>query len=341
MRHSTRLFLTLLLVMPLAAGLPGAAAVTAAPVLRPVHTYSIVARDPQTGHLGVAVQSHWFAVGTLVPWAQAGVGAVATQSFIDVRYGVAGLQLMADGLDAEAALTRLLRSDPGRELRQVAMIDAAGGIAQHTGRHCIRYAGQVRGEDFAVQANLMLAPGVPEAMAAAYRQAEGPLAERMLAALEAAQGLGGDLRGRQSAALLVVRAEPGEKPWEDRLVDLHVEDHPAPLQELRRLLVLHRAYQHMNAGDHALERNDVQEALVQYGRAETLAPGKPEMGFWHAVALVNAGRLAEALPLFATIFRQDGRWRELVPRLVEAGLLNVEPSAMARIQAITTEENAP
>ena len=338
MQRSVRVILILLLLVPLATGRADTAVVPTVSALRPVHTYSIVARDPETGQLGVAVQSHWFAVGELVPWAQAGVGAVATQSFIDVRYGVEGLELMAEGMSAEAALARLLKADPNPGLRQVAMIDVAGRIAQHTGRQCIRHAGQLRGENFAVQANLMITQGVPEAMAAAYRQAEGTLAERMLAALEAAQGLGGDLRGKQSAAILVVRGEPGERPWEDRLVDLHVEDHPAPLQELRRLLVLHNAYHYMNLGDHALESNNVETALAQYGRAEVLAPDKPEMKFWHAVSLVNAGRVTDSLPLFGTIFRQDGRWRELVPRLVEAGLLTADAASMARIYAAGEEE---
>jgi uncharacterized Ntn-hydrolase superfamily protein len=321
------------LFVPPAAGRADTAAVPALSSLRPVHTYSIVARDPATGQLGVAVQSHWFAVGELVPWARAGVGAVATQSFVDVRYGVRGLELMAEGMSAEAALAHLLKADPHPEVRQVAMIDAAGGISQHTGRQCIAYAGQLRGDNFAVQANLMVAQGVPAAMAAAYRRSSGALAERMLAALEAAQGLGGDLRGKQAAAILVVRGKPGDRPWEDRLVDLHVEDHPAPLQELRRLLRLHKAYHHMNLGDHALESNNIEAALAQYGRAEALAPDKPEMKFWHAVSLVNAGRVNDSLPLFGAIFTQDGRWRELVPRLIKSGLLRADRSSVARIYA--------
>jgi len=309
--------------------------------LRPVNTYSIVARDPGTGQLGVAVQSHWFAVGHLVPWAAAGVGAVATQSFIDVRYGRAGLELMASGMPADAALAQLLKADPNPGVRQVGMIDAQGRIAQHTGRQCIRYASHLAGENFAVQANLMESKGVPEAMAAAYRQASGTLAERMLAALEAAQALGGDLRGRQSAALLVVRAEPGKYPGEGRLVDLHIEDHPTPLKELRRLLILNTAYQHMNLGDLALESDDVDGALAQYGQAEALVPGNAEMKFWHAVALVNAGRVPESLPIFKGIFHDGDDWRELVPRLVDAGLLNADPATTQRITGIGLKEKKP
>jgi uncharacterized Ntn-hydrolase superfamily protein len=301
-------------------------------VLRPVHTYSIVARDPDSGELGVAVQSHWFSVGTLVPWARAGVGAVATQSFIDVRYGVEGLELMQQGKSAQQALETLLHTDPTPEVRQVGMIDAQGRIAQHTGRQCIQYAGQLAGDNFAVQANLMENPGVPAAMASAFRAARGSLAERMLAALDAAQASGGDLRGKQSAALLVVRAQASQHPWEDTLVDLHVEDHPAPLRELRRLLTLDSAYDQMNEGDHALEHNDIDGALAHYGAAEALAPGNVEMKFWHAVSLVNAQRVDAALPLFADVFRVDADWRDLVPRLVDAQLLVADPATVTRIE---------
>jgi uncharacterized Ntn-hydrolase superfamily protein len=317
----------LVLLLPAIAG----EAAAAANPLRPVHTYSIVARDPGTGQLGVAVQSHWFSVGTLVPWAEAGVGAVATQSFVEVRYGVAGLELMRTGVDARRALDALRAADPTPQVRQVAMIDAGGTVAAFTGKNCIQYAGDVQGENFSVQANLMINPGVPAAMAEAFRKATGPLAERMLAALEAAQAAGGDLRGKQSAALLVVRGEPGRRPWEDRLVDLHVEDHPAPLRELRRLYTLQTAYDFMNLGDHALERSDVDAALAYYGRAEELLPANQEMKFWHAVSLANAGRLNTALPLFADIFQQEERWRELVPRLQAAGLLGIDAKALERI----------
>jgi len=304
--------------------------------IRPVHTYSIVARDPQTGQLGVAVQSHWFSVGSLVPWAQAGVGAVATQSFVEVRYGSAGLDLMQSGLNAERTLAALLEADAHSGVRQVAMIDARGGVAAHTGANCIQYAGHRVGDNFAVQSNLMLKTGVPEAMAAAFSEAQGTLAERMLAALDAAQALGGDLRGRQSAAILVVSGQASGRPWEDRLVDLHVEDHPEPLQELRRLLRLHTAYEHMNRGDHALERGAVDDALAEYGQAEALLPDNLEMKFWHAVSLVNAGRVEAALPLFAGIFGQDERWRELVPRLAAAGLLATRQAVVERIiQSVT------
>ena len=331
------LSLWLVLVFSMVAGPVPAAGEQISP-LRPVNTYSIVARDPATGQLGVAVQSHWFAVGSLVPWAQAGVGAVATQSFIDVRYGVEGLQLMEQGRSAGQALKRLLAADPNAAVRQVGMIDAGGNIAQHTGDNCIQYAGHLAGDDYAVQANLMAVEGVPQAMARAYENARGPLAGRLLAALEAAEALGGDLRGKQSAAVLVVRDKPGEHPWEDRLVDLHVEDHPAPLAELRRLLTLHTAYRKMNLGDHSLEADDVEGALAHYGQAEALAPDNLEMKFWHAVSLVNAGRVEAAVPLFETVFRQDRDWQTLLPRLAEEDLVKVDAATLSRIMNVVPQE---
>jgi uncharacterized Ntn-hydrolase superfamily protein len=300
--------------------------------LRPVHTYSIVARDPDTGQLGVAVQSHWFAVGSLVPWAEAGVGAVATQSFVEARYGFAGLDLMRSGLDARHTLDALLAADEHADVRQVAMIDARGGTAVHTGEHCIRYAGHLAGENFTVQANLMLNAGVPEAMATAFRGAQGSLAERMLAALDAAQAVGGDLRGKQSAAIVVVGAEATGQPLQDRLVDLHVEDHPDPLAELRRLLVLQTAYGFMNRGDHALERDDVDAAVEYYGLAEALFPANLEMQFWHAVSLLNAGRTEAAMPLLEEIISVEPGWQELLRRLVAAQLLTVDEMVLAHLE---------
>jgi uncharacterized Ntn-hydrolase superfamily protein len=307
---------------------------------RPVHTYSIVARDPDSGQLGVAVQSHWFAVGTLVPWAEAGVGAVATQSFVELRYGYAGLDLMRSGLDAQHTMDALLAADEQPDVRQVAMLDAKGGIAVHTGAHCIQYAGHLVGDNFAVQANLMMNEGVPEAMAAAFRSARGTLAERMLAALDAAQAAGGDLRGRQSAAILVVSGESTGQPLQDRLVDLQVEDHPEPLVELRRLLQLQTAYEYMNRGDHALERNDIDAALEEYGRAQALLPASLEMKFWYAVSLLNAGRTAAAMPVLEKIIAAEPAWRELLRRLVAAQLLEVDEPVLARIEklGLRTEE---
>lgn len=309
----------------------GALAASGPVPLRPVHTYSIVARDPATGELGVAVQSHWFSVGSVVSWAEAGVGAVATQSFVDPSYGALGLELMRAGRGAPDALKGLLAADQGRKVRQVAMIDAQGRVAAHTGESCVQAAGHVVGAQFSVQANLMENEKVWPAMAKAFEQARGDLAERMLAALDAAQAAGGDIRGRQSAALLVVSGKPTGRPWQDRRFDLRVEDHPDPLRELRRLVVLQRAYLHMNAGDQAIETGDNERALKEYAAAEALVPDNAEMIYWHAVALVNMGRVDASLPLFGRVFGMDESWRVLTPRLPAAGLLPKEPAILRRI----------
>ena len=213
------------------------------------HTFSIVARDPHSGEMGVAVQSHWFSVGSVVAWAEAGVGAVATQALVEVSYGPLGLALMRAGKSAPEALSALLAADKERELRQVAMVDTQGGVAVHTGDRCIADAGHEAGDGFSVQANMMANPKVWPAMAQAYREAEGNLAERLLVALEAGQVAGGDLRGRQSAAIRIVKPVSTGRPWVDTMMDLRVEDHAEPIRELRRLVDLHRAYQHMNRGD--------------------------------------------------------------------------------------------
>jgi len=241
-------------------------------MIRPMHTYSIVARDPETGETGVAVQSHWFSVGALCPWAEVGVGAIATQAFVNVSLGPRGLDMLRDGRTAQEALDALLTADEGRDVRQLAIVDAWGNVAAHTGAKCIVAAGHTTGGQFSAQANMMLDDGVWPAMAAAYEASSGPLAERLVAALEGAQAAGGDIRGKQSAALLVVRGASTGQPWEDRLVDLRVDDHLEPVLEIARLLRVHRAYEHMNRGDAALEQGDVEGALDAYRAAEELFP---------------------------------------------------------------------
>jgi uncharacterized Ntn-hydrolase superfamily protein len=310
---------------------PALAAEPAPVPKRPVHTYSIVARDPETGELGVAVQSHWFSVGSTVPWAEAGVGAVATQSFVDPSYGKLGLELMRAGRGAPQSLAGLLAADSASQVRQVGMIDAQGRVAAHTGEKCIAAAGHIVGENFSVQANMMEKDTVWPAMAKAYREAKGDLAERMLAALEAAEAQGGDIRGKQSAALIVVSGKASGRPWVDRRFDLRVDDHPAPLKELRRLVTLQRAYNFMNEGDLAIERNDTQAALKAYSEAEALAPGNAEMVFWHAVSLVNVGKVDEAVPLLQKTYKADPRWKELLKRLPKSGLLPEDPKLMTKL----------
>jgi len=298
---------------------------------RPVHTYSIVARDEATGRLGVAVQSHWFSVGSIVAWAEAGVGAVATQSLVDPSYGPLALELLRAGKSPEEALRGLIQADAGSDVRQVAVVDAQGRAAAHTGARCIPAAGHRTGAGYSVQANLMEKDTVWDAMARAYEASEGDLAERLLAALEAAQREKGDIRGQQSASILIVSGEPTGRPWQDRIMDLRVEDHPDPVAELRRLVELHRAYEHMNAGDAAMERGDTEGAKREYGSAEALAPGNVEMVYWHAVSLANAGEVAASLPLFDRVFAADARWAELTPRLAGVGLLTVSREDLARI----------
>jgi uncharacterized Ntn-hydrolase superfamily protein len=310
------------------------ALLSAAPAVprRPVATYSIVARDPVTKELGVAVQSHWFSVGSVVPWAESGVGAVATQSFAEPSYGQLGLDLMRAGKSAPDALKGLLAADEARDVRQVAMIDAQGRVAAHTGAKNIPQAGHATGAQYSVQANLMAGDKVWPAMAKAYESTKGDLAGRLLAALEAAQAQGGDIRGKQSAAILIVSGTPSGRPWADRTFDLRVEDSTDPLAELRRLVTLQRAYQHMNAGDAAVEKHDAPGALREYAAAEALAPDNDEMVFWHAISMVGLGKADDALPLLARAYQKNPGWRTLISRLPAAGLLSNDPKLLQKLQ---------
>jgi len=330
-----RVSITVLLAISFFASVSATQETTKAPVpLRPVHTFSIVARDPATGELGVAVQSHWFSVGPIVPWAEAGVGAVATQSFVDPSYGKNGLELMRSGKSAPDTLKELLAKDEGRDVRQVAMIDAQGRVDAWTGKNDIQAAGHIVGKNFSVQANLMLNDKIWPAMAHAFENTKGDLAERMLAALDAAQAAGGDIRGRQSAAIIVVTGNPTGLAWKDRTFDLRVDDSPQPLQELRRLVRLQRAYNHMNAGDLAVEKKDNEGALREYSAAEKLVPDNAEMIYWHAVALVNMGRVDDSLPLFRKVFAMDRNWLTLTPRLPKSGLLPDDAKLIERIVSV-------
>lgn len=314
--------------------LPLALFLSASSPVRPVHTYSIVARDPATGEMGVAVQSHWFSVGGSVTWAEAGVGAVATQSFVDPAYGPLGLALMRAGKTAPEALAALLAGDSNREVRQVGMVDAKGNVATHTGKLDIPAAGGQTGAGYAVQANLMDKATVWPAMAKAYEQAKGDLAERLLAALDAAQAEGGDIRGQQSAAILIVKGASSGKPWADKVFDLRVEDHPDPLVELRRLVGVQRAYNRMTAGDDCVAIKDWACAEREYGAAQQMQPANAEMAFWHAIALASNGRLEPARPLFRKAFAADPRWRELVKRLPGVDQLPKDPKLIDAIVAI-------
>ena len=294
-------------------------------------TYSIVARDERSGELGVAVQSHYFGVGSIVSWAEAGVGAVATQSVADPAYGPRGLELMRGGASAPEALHRLLAQDDQEPVRQVAFIDRHGRVAAHTGARCIREAGHRVADGVSAQANIMERPTVPDAMVAAYRTAEGDLAERLLAALEAAEGEGGDLRGRQSAALVVVARKAGGQPAEDRLFDLRVDDNPDPLREMRRLLGLRRAYERVDAGDELAAAGEVEAALAEYAAAHSEQPDSAELAFWHGVALAANGREQEARVQLEEAYRAGDGWRELLRRLPAAGLFPDDTELITRL----------
>jgi uncharacterized Ntn-hydrolase superfamily protein len=300
------------------------------------HTFSIVARDPSTGQMGVAVQSHWFSVGSVVTWAEAGVGAVATQSFIDPAYGHKGIDLMRRGTAAPAALEQLVAADKQPNGRQVAMIDASGRVSAYTGKSAIAAAGHHVGREFAAQANMMANDKVWPAMSTAFEASTGDLADRMLAALDAAQAAGGDLRGRQSAALLIVNAKGTGRPWvgADRAFDLRVDDHPEPIVELRRLVRLQRAYAHANRGDELMTEQKVEEALKEYAASSRIAPEIEELPFWHAVTLASIGREAEAAPIFRAVFAKERQWIELLGRLPAAGLFPNDPALIKRIQEL-------
>ncbi len=274
-------------------------------------TYSLVVRDAETGQFGVAVQSHFFSVGSVVPWAQPGVGAVATQAMAEITYGPKGLALMASRVSASVALTTLLAADDGRETRQVAMMDARGDAVAHTGERCIAEASHIVGDGWTVEANMMRRSGVPEAMAAALTQAASePLADRLLAALDAAEAAGGDVRGKQSVAMLIV---PGEgEPWM-RLLDLRVEDHADPLGEMRRLLAFHRAYR--EGGDAAVLANNF------------------ELKFWQMVALTAAGQIDEARALLDAARAVEPGWGDLVRRLPAAGLWPADEAVIEQLLA--------
>jgi uncharacterized Ntn-hydrolase superfamily protein len=299
------------------------------------HTFSIVARDPITGEMAVGVQSHWFSVGTSVSWAEAGVGAVATQSFTNKSFGIRGLKLLKEGKTAQEALTILLSDDAGIDVRQVAIVDNKGNVAVHTGKGCVQFAGDIKGTQYSVQSNMMLTDKVPAAMSKAFEASKGkPLAQRVMAALNAAQAVGGDIRGKQSAAILVVPAKSNNEPWNERTVDLRVDDSAEPLIELERLLKVQEAYQFMNEGDLAVEKNDMPKAMTLYGSAMKMFPENLEMQYWTAVTLANNKEVSKALPMFKKIFAQNPDWKEMTKRLPAVKLLTVTDAELKQILSL-------
>lgn len=301
------------------------------------HTFSIVARDSVTGDMGAAVQSHWFSVGSLVTWGEAGVGVIATQSFVNPSFGAKGLELLKQGLSPEQVVKKLIDEDDGRDVRQLAIVDSQGRSATWTGKNCIPEAGHVNGKNFSAQANMMLNNTVWSAMAKAFKTTSGPLAERLMAALEAAQLEGGDIRGKQSAAILVVKAKSTGKIWEDRYIDLRVEDNPDPLVELKRLLKVFRAYEHMNNGDVAVEKGDMKKALLEYSEADKTYSANVEIKYWRAVTLVNNGKVEEALPVFKEVFQKNINLLTLTKRLPGVGLLNTDAKTLELIYSVISK----
>lgn len=283
-------------------------------------TYSIVARDPETGELGVAVQSHYFSTGSIVTWAEAGVGAVATQAHAEVSYGPLGIELMRAGKPAADALAELIAADEQQMRRQVAMVDATGRVATHTGDLCIAEAGHRTGEGVSVQANMMERDTVPDAMLAAYNASKGRFAVRLMDALDAAEAEGGDIRGRQSSAMLIVGGEKQDAPWKDKRLELRVEDHPEPLAELRRLITIHEAYRLNDLAEQAATKGDMAAAMKYMRESLEMAPGNSEIAFWSAIGAAAAGQIEMARPLLAQAVAADPRWVELIRRLPATGL---------------------
>ncbi len=298
------------------------------------HTYSIVARDSITGDMGVAVQSHWFSVGSVVTYGKAGVGVVATQSLVNPSYGPKGLTLMGEGLSPEQALKALIKNDEGEMYRQVAFLNKKGQVATHTGNLCIEEAGHRQGKNFSVQANMMLNNTVWNAMAKAFETTKGSLSERILASLKAAENEKGDIRGKQSAAILIVKGEATGNSWEDTVMDLRVEDHENPIKELERLIKIHKAYDFMNNGDLAMEAGNSIEAEKLYLEAQKLFPNNIEMKYWYAINLVNNKEFEKAKPILKSIFSQDNNWKLLVPRLVKSKLLVISKDELKNIMRL-------
>ncbi len=298
------------------------------------HTYSIVARDSVTGDIGVAVQSHWFSVGSVVTYGKAGVGVVATQSFVNPSYGPKGLILMKQGLSPQQALDVLIANDKGEMYRQVAFLDVDGNVATHTGSYCIEEAGHIQGKNFSVQANMMFKNTVWDAMANAFETTKGTLSERILASLKAAENEKGDIRGKQSAAILIVKGDATGNSWEDTIMDLRVEDHENPIEELERLIQIHKAYDFMNKGDLVMEEGNSKEAEELYLNAQQLFPENLEMKYWYAINLLNNKDFNKAKPILQSIFEADNNWRTLTSRLVKSKLLIISDKELAKIMKL-------
>ena len=295
-------------------------------------TYSIAAMDMNSGEMGGAVQSHFFSVGPAVLWAEAGAGVVITQSVVNRQYGPEGLSLLKSGRNADAVLKELVGSDSGKAYRQAAILDCLGNTAAHTGSSCIREAGHANGLYYSVQANMMLNDTVWSAMESAFLHAQGTLGERMTAALCAAEQEGGDIRGRQSAALKVVKTEASGDVSSDVVLDLRVEDNPEPLEELSRLLSLSKGYQMLELGDEAMEQGNADNAARYYQQANELLGENPEALYWHGIALLNAGNTSEGMDILRPLFSSSPNWVELTLRLPESGLASFNAAVLDELR---------
>lgn len=294
-------------------------------------TYSIIAIDKDNEQIGAAVQSHWFAVGSLIIWAKAGVGAVATQSIIEPKYGVSGLALIRDGQRASNTLDILLNDDYLKNFRQVAMIDCFGDVKAYTGNRCIMEAGHITGKNYSVQANMVKNSDVWSEMEKKFTESSGDLAERMLCALEAAESAGGDLRGSQSAALVVVNLKKTGKIALDRIFDLRIDDHLEPIKEMRRLLKIARAYKRMEIGDGYFVKGEFEKAAKSYGRATEISPEKIEPKFWYALALAASGEMDKAIPKLSFVFGKEPKWRQMLMNISKNEIIPMGKSIMRNI----------
>ncbi len=295
-------------------------------------TYSIVARDEKTGEMGVAVQSHYFSVGSVVPWARAGVGAVATQAMVEPRYGPLGLGLMAAGMTAQEALRALLSVDPKADVRQVAIVDSRGNVAAYTGKRCIPYAGHVTGRGVSCQGNIMKNGNVWKEMMKSYeRNTSMPFPERLVAALEAAEAAGGDARGKQSAAILVVSSEKFLTEWEGKVIELRVEDHPEPVEELKRLLRYQRGYEWVSKGDDLLTSGRYEEAKEAYQRGLELVPEVLELKYWTGLSLLNTDQSASGLKMLKEVFRADRAWVSITKGIIKKRSIPIDPALVKKL----------
>ena len=302
---------------------------------RPVSTYSIVAIDKESGEMGGAVQSHWFSVGSLVLWAEPGVGMVATQSFVRPEYGPEILKLFAtSSASPKFALKSLLKKDSEQNVRQIGAVNVDGESVSFTGKDCVDYASSIEGEGYAIQANIMANPGVPEAMEKAYLSTKGSLADRLYAALVAAENLGGDLRGKQSAAMLVVPLEKVDNLLSSKIYDIRVDDSPNPLEDLNRLMRIQKAYIFANEGDILSSEGKLNEALEAYNKASELYPENVELLFWGAVILCTDGKFDIAKPMFEKIFKASPDLKEMIPRLENHPMFPLNPATVQKILSL-------